>query len=961
MEAKYRLITLGCKVNQYETQVVREVLEATGLRAARPGEDADWAIINTCAVTGEALRKSRQAVRRALRDGAARVMVIGCGADADAERLRSIEGVEAVFGHREEIRSRVREIVLARLEPGSRETTACPSGLMLHRLPAGQITGCKPVPHPAADRNEGSIRPMVPTSAQGPTADSSDPRVNRSITRSLPIVKRADELTAQIARFEGRRRAFLKVQDGCDAFCSYCIIPRLRPNLRWKRIDVAVAEAEALVRAGHREIILTGVFLGAYGRDTAIRKRFQPGPSPLAGLVAALARVKGLERLRLSSLEPGDVDQALLDALALHDNCVPHLHLPLQSGSPNILRRMNRQYSVDAFVEMIDRVRAALDRPAITTDIIVGFPGETEADFEATLKVVRHAQVCKIHTFPFSPREKTAAARWTNEFVPPATVKERLRRLARVEAELSLAFRRQFIGCIERVIVESVASDPRVGRPVASDLCVGRADRYFEIHFEADDVSPGDLVHVRIDRVTSNGCHGRLVRPCCTAPDALADEPPVAPRRPVIGRALGAIVRSLTVAVLLAAPARADELYLAQHGVIEGRVIEETPFALRVETTTGVLDVPPGIVARRVYGPSRIERYRSLEAAVAEDGFTAAGHIEIARWCRENRLESAFREQVAAALKLEPAHPEARRLAGYVLLGDVWLKTTPSHRDNTIRAGLSPVRNKDDAHIVEQLVAGWYRRVRTIHDTFLSGSDRQARQTATGREQLLALRSPLAIPATCRFLGAGGTSTRLLLIEFLGAFEEDVASLNLFALALLDDEPRVRLAAVRQLWRRRLTGEDTGFKPVPHLRALNLLRLALRCDIDEIVRRTAGALGEIGDRAAVGDLILALPTDGFKGQRLTLQALITQAQSEYATPTRVPLTNSLYEYPAAILLPEFERAVELFIAGAGPAAGPHRSEVQEALIAITGQNFGFNIPAWTLWLKRNPPLEPLQP
>jgi len=399
----------------------------------------------------------------------------------------------------------------------------------------------------------------------------------------------------------------------------------------------------------------------------------------------------------------------------------------------------------------------------------------------------------------------------------------------------------------------------------------------------------------------------------------------------------------LSAAVAIAAASgrvHADELFLTQQGVIEGRVIEENPNVLRVQTATGVLDIPAVIVARRVRGPSRIERYEDLEA---QQPLTAARHVEIARWCRENRLQSAADEHAAAALEIEPAHPDARRLAGFILVGDVWLKTHPLVEVE------EPRRSDADACIVDQLVAGWHRRIRAIHDAFLSGTDSQSRNMAAGREQLMALRSPLAIPGSCRFLTTGSVSTRTLLAEFLGSFDQDVASLNLFAMALLDDDLDVRLAAASQLSRR---GDP---------RACDLFRFALRCEVDEIVRRTAAALGRMHDRAAVGDLIEALPTNAFEGQRQTLKAIIDRAKSEYDASTRIPLSDSVYEYAPAILLPEFNRTVELFLSGAAPATGRHRSEVQEALIDITGQNFGFNAQAWRQWLARNPPLEVPQP
>jgi threonylcarbamoyladenosine tRNA methylthiotransferase MtaB len=340
---------------------------------------------------------------------------------------------------------------------------------------------------------------------------------------SPPVVKEQRELVSTISSFAGHQRAFLKVQDGCDAFCTYCIIPQLRPVPRHKPIEVAVRETEALVRAGHKEIILTGVFLGAYGRTTALRRRWGSARSPLASLVNALARIEGVERLRLSSLEPSDVDADLLEALASNENCVPHLHLPLQSGSGPVLRRMNRQYTVEAYLRMIDEVRGALDRPAISTDIIVGFPGETDRDFQASVDVARDVGFLKIHTFPFSPREKTAAARWRRDFVPAELVRERMNILQETEADCSFRFRKQFAGNRERVIVEEAPGVDDANRK-SHHVRQGRADRYFMVHFDSARARVGDLVPVRIARVTATRTIGealvserRCPSPCMAA------------------------------------------------------------------------------------------------------------------------------------------------------------------------------------------------------------------------------------------------------------------------------------------------------------------------------------------------------------------------------------------------------------------------------------------------------------
>ncbi len=445
----YDLSTLGCKVNHYESQLVRERLEAHGLRPAVDGEPIDIAIVNTCAVTREASRKSRQMARRSGRSGHTRVIVMGCDASAENAALRDIDGVVAVWGHDRDVDQEL----------------------------AGYLA-----------------RPDTP---------GHGPHISLPLLSASPTSHHAS-LTTAVRSFTGQRRAYLKIQDGCDAMCTYCIIPQLRPDVQSKPVDIAVSEAEGLVNAGHKEIIITGIFLGAYGQDTALRRRRGTGSSPLATLVQRVARIDGLERLRLSSLEPGDIDDALVDVLANHPACVPHLHLPLQSGGTDILRRMNRQYTRDDYMTMIDMVAKRLDRPSITTDIIVGFPGETEDDFQASLDMARYAHFSKIHAFPFSARDHTAAARWQQQFIPPTEIRSRMNRLAALESELSLTYRTQFIGHTERVLVERRRSATGDGAVV----CTGRADRYFEIHFEDHTARPGDLVNVRIDRVTPQRTHG---------------------------------------------------------------------------------------------------------------------------------------------------------------------------------------------------------------------------------------------------------------------------------------------------------------------------------------------------------------------------------------------------------------------------------------------------------------------
>jgi len=500
MVRKYRLLTLGCKVNQYESQQIRQLIESFGFVPGADGEKLDLAVVNTCAVTAEAGRKNRQAIRRLARLGGAPVIVVGCGASAEAERFKKLHGVAAVLGHDSDVHAEIGKIL-----------NDCKGGVLpgviQKRGPHAQITGKRR----ELVGNELSMNPDGATPIGSFALPRTPPPPHAILPRPLPVVKTPAVEIGRIDRFDGHQRAFLKVQDGCDAFCSYCIIPRLRPVLRSKSIEVAVAEARTLVAAGHREIILTGIFLGAFGRKTAIRKRFQFLKSPLAKLVRSIARVDGLKRLRLSSLEPGDVDHALLEVLATEPTCVAHLHLPLQSGSPDVLRRMNRQYSRDQFIDMVDRVRLALDQPAISTDILVGFPGETDEDFAQTLAVAKQSEFCKIHAFPFSPREKTSAAKWRDQFVSPTVVRQRLAQLRILGQESSLSFRRRFLGRTERVIVERNRSRDESDRS-GCRIFHGRADRYFDVHFEAPTtVRPGDLLPVRIDRVTPTRTHATVM------------------------------------------------------------------------------------------------------------------------------------------------------------------------------------------------------------------------------------------------------------------------------------------------------------------------------------------------------------------------------------------------------------------------------------------------------------------
>jgi threonylcarbamoyladenosine tRNA methylthiotransferase MtaB len=391
-----RLVTLGCKVNQYETQYVKEALEINGYREAAHGERADLCIVNTCTVTMEGDAKSRTAVRR-LHQGnpGAQIVVMGCYATRDPDAVAKLPGVTRVVTDKARLADELRDFGV----------TQMPSG---------------------------------------------------------------------ITRFDDHQRAFVKVQDGCILNCSYCIIPSVRPILRSRAPEEIAREVGELVAAGYAEIVLTGVHLGHYGLDLSKGKPKNQWRR-LWHLLDMLDRLPGDFRVRLSSLEAAEARADLIAAMARSPRVVPHLHLCLQSGSDRILRAMKRRYTSAGFLERCRRLQDTLDAPALTTDVIVGFPGETDADFAATCRVAREAGFAKIHVFSYSPRAGTSAARLPNA-VAPAIIQERSANLRQLESELRLAYQRRLLGRPLKVLVEG--ADPH--RP---DNVQGASCRYLPVSF----------------------------------------------------------------------------------------------------------------------------------------------------------------------------------------------------------------------------------------------------------------------------------------------------------------------------------------------------------------------------------------------------------------------------------------------------------------------------------------------
>ena len=416
-----RLVTLGCKVNQYETQLVKEALERAGWREARQDEPAGLCVVNTCTVTSEADSKARQAIRQlAKAQPGAQTVVFGCYAAREPEALSRLPGVAAVVGD----------------------------------------------------------------------------------NRELPDVFQrfgVSDWPTGISRFDGHRRAFVKVQDGCILNCTYCIIPHVRPGLRSRDPDEIVSEVAGLVERGYKEIVLTGIHLGHFGVETTRGRSGRPR-FRLWHLIRRLDAIPGNWRLRLSSLEAAELDPDFVAAIGECEKLCPHFHLCLQSGSDDVLARMQRRYRSAGFLKNLERVRGAMARPAFSTDVIVGFPGETEADFRRTLEVCEAAGFMKVHIFPFSPRRGTPAAEFPDQ-VAAAEKKDRSARLAELERRLARRYHESLVGTRLTTLVEA--------RPASrAGHVLGTACRYVPVELPGTPRDIGELIRVRVER--AGGDEGSL-------------------------------------------------------------------------------------------------------------------------------------------------------------------------------------------------------------------------------------------------------------------------------------------------------------------------------------------------------------------------------------------------------------------------------------------------------------------
>ncbi|MHC4693291.1 MAG: tRNA (N(6)-L-threonylcarbamoyladenosine(37)-C(2))-methylthiotransferase MtaB [Planctomycetota bacterium] len=439
----FSINTLGCKVNQYESQQIRQLLEQLGLSMSETAGKADLVVINTCCVTHTASAKSRQNIRKTQKFSPDAVIVVsGCLPTVQLDELSNPDKNVHLINHRDSLPSTLAQIIGLKTESSGPE---CPHS-------------CK---------------------------------INRTNQPKLP----------QLTHFKGHTRAFLKIQDGCDGYCSYCIVPKTRPFVYSKPPETVLEEAQALVKSGHKEIVVTGIFLGAYGQKS-VRRKTWPNQSneKLTEILDKMAKIPNLARIRLSSLEPTDVTPRLLDIFSKNRNIMPHLHLSLQSGSNAILKRMARQYDVEEFRDKVKSVKSRLNSPAITTDIIVGFPGETDNDFEKTINLARDVGFAKMHIFSFSPRKGTPAATM-QDTVDNRVMKKRVQVLCDLNKELESKFREQFLGETATILTENSNQQ----------LC-GRSERYFMVYLEKETgkLEINQLVKVKLIRNAENGLIGKL-------------------------------------------------------------------------------------------------------------------------------------------------------------------------------------------------------------------------------------------------------------------------------------------------------------------------------------------------------------------------------------------------------------------------------------------------------------------
>lgn len=425
--------TLGCKVNRFETEVMEGLFKQRGYEITPFEQVADVYVINTCSVTHLGERKSRQLIRRAIRlNEEAIVAVAGCYAQVSPEQIEAIEGVNVIVGTQE----RHRIVDLVEQVGQSRGTMNIVANIM------------------KADHFE-----------------------------DIPLFETP----------EGRTRSFLKIQEGCTNFCTYCIIPYARGPLRSRPLESVTREAEKLIAAGFKEIVLTGIHLGAYGRDAQ-------GAITLVDAVKAVLSIEGLVQLRLGSLESIEVSDELIAIMQQDDRLCPHLHLPLQAGDNQVLKAMNRHYTLAEYQKLIYSIQDKVDNIGISTDIIVGFPGETLEMFENALRFVESMDFSRMHIFPYSRRSGTPAADYADQ-VPEDEKRRRVQMMQKLAEKKAAEFQERFLNKQMAVLFE----------PEQGGIIEGFTGNYIRVYASGNHGAQEKVCNVHLEKPYRDGIWGTII------------------------------------------------------------------------------------------------------------------------------------------------------------------------------------------------------------------------------------------------------------------------------------------------------------------------------------------------------------------------------------------------------------------------------------------------------------------
>ncbi|MFB1099043.1 tRNA (N(6)-L-threonylcarbamoyladenosine(37)-C(2))-methylthiotransferase MtaB [Terribacillus sp. JSM ZJ617] len=430
--------TLGCKVNHYETEGIWQKFKAQGYERVDFDHQSDVYVINTCTVTNTGDKKSRQVIRRAVRKNPEGVIcVTGCYAQTSPGEIMEIPGVDIVVG------TQGRDKMIEHIEE-----------FKVKKEPINGVSN---------------------------------------------IMKNRVFEEMDVPAFTDRTRASLKIQEGCNNFCTFCIIPWSRGLLRSRNPEDVMKQAQQLVDAGYKEIVLTGIHTAGYGEDMQDYN--------FAKLLRELeANVRGLKRIRISSIEASQITDEVIQVLDESEKIVRHLHIPLQSGSDSVLKRMRRKYSSDFYRSKIDKVKKALPNLAITSDVIVGFPGETEEEFMETYRFIQEIGYSELHVFPYSKRTGTPAARMADQ-VDDETKNERVHRLITLSDQQAKEYASQFENEVLEVIPEELFD-----KNESDTLYVGYTDNYLKVKFEATPDMIGKIVRVKLTKAGYPYNEGQFVR-----------------------------------------------------------------------------------------------------------------------------------------------------------------------------------------------------------------------------------------------------------------------------------------------------------------------------------------------------------------------------------------------------------------------------------------------------------------